>query len=536
MLKRKRTKVECAKCGAELCPDKIAYHQRGSLCRQVVCHIESCRKSIPAIHYSKHYNQHSIGERNTLPSSSVQLVQPGVPEFESDPEYSDIYSTFRRYIEPFIKIGRIQTIYNYQFCGDQREITGRICGIFDSQSYIFKMTISLSYILKNTETDELLFYWSSSGNQHLLDQPMLIGNGEDKDRLTSYLQNLDIYEHVKRPNTKYIISKITNFTFYLTRLIGLPIGIGDTHFPQYLIKNRGLFALIRNKNNGHLYQDSLCLFRCIALFNGFKITSLERETKRLFRQYCFSTGKDEQSFGGVTLPELEQLSKIFDLGFNVYCLEPEGDAGLIYRSIKQDNIVNLNLHESHFSYIFDFQKYCSLYRCKSCNKIFPQIFNLKRHSKSCSASTKQVFGATTYSPKESIFEVLERFGVDIPEELRYFEYFICMDAEATLKRETGEADTAKTSLLSKHELASISICSNVPSYTHPKCVISNGSSNEVVTESLNYMERIAANVYELQCEKFDEFMTAIDLIDNEQTANKFETYMRQVPVLTFNGG
>lgn len=61
------------------------------------------------------------------------------------------------------------------------------------------------------------------------------------------LQNPDVLKlvHQRRPNSKWVVDKVTNITFFVTKLQGHPIRRG-THLPCFLVENHGLVALDRN--------------------------------------------------------------------------------------------------------------------------------------------------------------------------------------------------------------------------------------------------------------------------------------------------
>ena len=53
--------------------------------------------------------------------------------------------------------------------------------------------------------------------------------------------------------------------------------------PKWLVENRGLDALEKNKNTGQLYADHLCYFRCLARYRGCGLKNLERKTREFSR-------------------------------------------------------------------------------------------------------------------------------------------------------------------------------------------------------------------------------------------------------------
>ena len=75
--------------------------------------------------------------------------------------------------------------------------------------------------------------------------------------------------------------------------------------------NTRVHALIRNFKTGKMYDDNLCLFRCLALHRKNKITALEKETLNLFCCYSNYFQISPTNFSGVTWAELDQIENLF---------------------------------------------------------------------------------------------------------------------------------------------------------------------------------------------------------------------------------
>lgn len=448
--------------------------------------------------------------------------------------YVDIFTTFQKHIETSVKIYKLSSIYNFQlltFTG--AELSRFFQSIFDQQVYTFKINISFGFILYNQETEETAYYTSSRNNQ-LLVSSRVIRNNDDKLSLCQEIENVDLQQHVSYPNTKWRFVKATNVTFYITKLDGVAIGAVE-NFPGHLLNNKGLISLVTSNQTGVQYSDSKCFFRCLSLHRGCKVSALENETNKLCKEYCERSSIELEKFNGVSIDQLEDISKIFDVGFNVYIQDNNRNTELIYRSIRQDNILYLNLYNKHFSYINDFNKYSRSYCCSKCRKIFNHHGNFKRHMLSCDASTKELYTNGVFRLPETIFEQLERQGINIPSQLRFYEHMVTFDVECTLSRDIDISNTDKVNYSFKHELASISICSNVKDYTKPVCIISDGCPRKLVKKFIEYLTKVAKNVAELQYKKFSEFIPKINALDNQKIQEKFEEYMTQTPILSFNG-
>ena len=72
--------------------------------------------------------------------------------------------------------------------------------------------MSLGFILRNVETEELRYYHSSQNNSRFVDVPHLIRTEEDLEQFLADLSRQDILEFIRqqRPDTKWVVHLVTN--------------------------------------------------------------------------------------------------------------------------------------------------------------------------------------------------------------------------------------------------------------------------------------------------------------------------------------
>jgi hypothetical protein len=167
------------------------------------------------------------------------------------------------------------------------------------------------------------------------------------------MQNINIHEWARqqRRNSKWVVMDITNATFYVTKLRDHPIG-RSVRLPKYVLENPAIVSLDCDSNTSLPYKDKLCFFRCLAMHKGCHPKNLERDTHHFYEQYS-----QDDDFDSVTLEELPELEKLFELNIYVYCLTELHDedddttsivAQLIQRSHRSyANSMYLNLYGSH---------------------------------------------------------------------------------------------------------------------------------------------------------------------------------------------
>jgi len=173
--------------------------------------------------------------------------------------------------------------------------------------------------------------------------------------------------------------------------------------PSFIISNKGLHAQVKCCK-GREYVDNLCLFLCLALFDGVSL-DCERATKEKFYRYCHEQKLIPNKFAGVTLRELVDVEDIFEINVVVYALELDDqspEATLVQLSCKKyERTMYVNLHESHFSYIFDVSKYCQRYECPHCSEFWTS-HNFHRHVHTCDAQVKHTYFGGVYNNKKKL--------------------------------------------------------------------------------------------------------------------------------------
>lgn len=507
-------------------------HQMSKSCQIVNCNI--CHESYPFLEKIEHGVIHLRESRRIGtawgPTADNSFTVPG---FVVEEDYQELYTRHEKYIKPSRTIRVLSAVYNFQLHRlSVEEIKEHLLSVFRDQRTSFKLKISLAFILRNNEDQSLHFYYSSQNNQLLFSDPYFVGNLADLNKLTHKIDELDLLNHVTYPSSKFSFVRITNVTFFLSKLLSCPIGAAS-EFPTYLKNNKGLVSLVSRK--GKAYDDNLCFFRCLALFQGAKVTALENKTKKLFEQYITETRLTAAEFEGLSLHDLEDASRIFEIGIFVYSQNENDTTELVFRTLKEDNVLCLNLYKKHFSFIKDLKKFSRSFRCDQCNKLFPSAYRQRRHTATCDAATRDIYKGGTFEPNRTIFDQLEDFGVEIPVELHYFPYRVCFDIECALIPETGVENSTRVEFNARHLLASISVCSNVPGHLQPQCLITTGCEKELVKRFIALVIEISDLSHELMKERFSDYLEAIHQIDDEKLVERFEEYLKQVPLLSFCG-
>ena len=244
-------------------------------------HCPICQKSF---HYRGHFRKHlkthpaATSSLATAPASPLAPPASGLRTDErtcpaelmaSVPEdcrqcYRDNCSQIRSG-----QRGGKQVLVHTQRLETGSDIGDMLQAIFRTQRNAFKINMAFGFILSNVETGEKLYYYPSQ-NGLIFDQPLVVVDESDLERVLQRMGETDWLEYVRqqKPNSKWRIALLTNVTFHLYPMEDRPIGRSKItgQLPKWLVENRGLDALEKDKKTGKLYADHLCYFQCLARY------------------------------------------------------------------------------------------------------------------------------------------------------------------------------------------------------------------------------------------------------------------------------
>ena len=456
-------------------------------------------------------------------------------------------------IRTYVTQGPVQTRYNHRLTSlDTRELQEPLRQLFEEQTTSFKINCSYAFILKNKTTNRLKYYHSSNNCcGRYLEEPSLITNRDDFESFLARIQESDILQWAvaQRPNSDWVCEHVTNATFFFNRIVDHPIGCVGVTLPDYVKNNKAIVGLAKDEH-GAIYNDNLCLFRCLALHLG-------REAAALYAEY---NDEDVHDFTGVPLDELDKVETKFKTNICVYHLVEIADgkttAELVRRSMGHyTETMYLNLYETHFSYIKDIRMYSHSYKCSKCEQALwktPQ--DLLRHERTCTEGIKRVYKGGVYRPPSSIFERLDDEGIIVEDVLRYYPYRATFDFECYFDRDNLPADTNTLQWSARHVPLSVSMASNVPGHEDAQCYITNGDSNKLVEEMVNNLITISDAAYDSLKPSYGSVLNELEArkeawddaeseANAEDKTNPFNTlagqlhgWLHQLPVIGFNSG
>ena len=116
----------------------------------------------------------------------------------------------------------------------------------------------------------------------------------------------------------------------------------------------------------------------------------------------------------------------------------------------------------------------------TCKRIFNTSRNLTRHAKDCSLEVRERFKGGKYRRKKTIFEELDDIDICVPEPIRNCPWFSTFDFESL--QITDDKVINGRRIISRHEPATFSICSNIPGHTEAVHKRSFGNTQVLIDE------------------------------------------------------
>ena len=292
-------------------------------------------------------------------------------------------------IRTFLRRGPVKNLFNFYCSDDVCNLIGRIAKtIMKKQENCFKINNGFGFVLKNIETGEFRYYHASN-NSLMLDAAVLISNEAKLNEFLAQISDENFLDSVSRPDTKWWLYQIKNLLFFVNHLKHAPLG-ALLPLPNFVKYNRGLITVSGDEN--------LCFFCCLAIFKGANIRRCETKTRELFTEYAMNF--DVHNFSGIAIEDLIQIEDLFKVNVSLYQLNKES-ARLVYRSrgLYQETMA-LNKYQNHLSLITDFEKFCAVYRCMSCDKLHNGKKNFLRHCKTFKVITLKLIPGVYLKPKK----------------------------------------------------------------------------------------------------------------------------------------
>ena len=454
--------------------------------------------------------------------------------------------------------GPVQTRFNRRLTSlDTRDLHAPLRVLFDQQTTAFKRNCSFGFVLREKQSGRLCYYHSSNNCcGRLLEEPSLITNRDDFDRFLARIQESDILQWAvaQRPNSDWVCELVTNATFFLDKIVQHPIGCAGVALPAYVKNNKAIVGLEKDRYRNAIYNDNLCLFRCLALHLG-------REAAALYAEY---TDTPVHDFAGVTIDDLSKIEATFGVNVVVYKLDEITDGTTVGELVRRSpcqyiETLYLNLYETHLSYIRDIKAYSQSYKCSKYGESlwkYPSLLTI--HELTCEGGIRRVYKGGVYRPPSSIFERLDDGGVIVEDVLRYYPYRATFDFECYLDRDNLPADTDHVQWMARHVPLSVSLASNVPGYEPALCFVTDGDSDKLVGTMMRGLSTISDAAFDMLIPSYDYVLDELEVRkhaweedtkeaeEEEEEAdeggnNPYKTligqllgWLRQLPVIGFN--
>ena len=496
--------------------------------------------------------------------------EPAFDNVDDDDEINTLLRENWSSLKTHTRVSKQSTFINIRWTGDSPpDFKEALTPFFENAKNKFKIQASHGFVLKKNvpqdeeaaEADEsnYRYFHSSERNAGLYERPVVIGNSAEFQNLMTSLSEKDHLEvcRQERPNSKFVVDRITNTSFVIYPMHEHPIGDGESPLPAYLMNNKGLVTLVKGAHGKDIYADRKCFFRCLALHKGGKRQALETRANEYLQM--FMERMKINRFDGVCMSELKACERMFDVTIEVFEFDEELEAEpvlkCIRRSERSDKQKPLQLlkHHEHFAYIKNIGHLTKSFMCVKCTRLFKQNCRLTRHEPTCDGTNQRnTFATGVYRPQLTPLETLHENGINL-DPGAVFPYRATYDFESYFEKNDlprTKKEHSKTTVTARHVPLSVSVCSNVPSFTEPKFMRNHGSEQELIDDFVSYLEKIAAHSFILLKDQYADAYAQLDArqASEEQDPdsrigqsarslkNTLDAYLMELPVVGFNSG
>ena len=173
-------------------------------------------------------------------------------------------------------------------------------------------------------------------------------------------------------------------------------------------------------------------------------------------------------FGGVSYDDLMYAEECFDPRVTVLALLPDGLCMVERRSRRSSGTeLFLNEYKRHFSLVTNPDAFTQYILCTRCLCRLTRLHSSNIHRCIGSVWSRRKFVGGALEPQPNVFERVGNQGLVAPDVV--YPYCITYDIECLLFWRRLPESTDKVTCTSRHELLSVSVCSNVPGHGAP-CV------------------------------------------------------------------
>ena len=326
------------------------FHKKSTAAKSYRCGICKCNFEGRRALYTHRMRQHGgNNDDHVLPAFIVD---------NDDENLREIYVKNIDHIQANHQETELKNIYNFptnNLHGGYREIRTQVREIYQNLHNAFRINLAFGTILFNNETRE---YFVPHYNSKILQYPFRISNMNSIRFLMNKLAGIDIITQARsdRPSTAWSLAFITNVQYVVFKT-EFPLGNAED-LPDYIKQNRNLKTMYIDKWTGKPYTDNLCFFRCLR--QHFKGNKDFLEYFRVWMNFKKSEklGNSTGQFTGVTMDEMMDLERCFNVKILIYSLSPDGVVCNLYKSVNNyDSKMYLNVLENHLSYIVDINKF-----------------------------------------------------------------------------------------------------------------------------------------------------------------------------------
>ena len=183
-----------------------------------------------------------------------------------------------------------------------------------------KINISFGFVLQSVQNPEEFRYYYAADNNPVFLNSMVLSDNSDLNYIKSKLREDEILPNLinQHPDTKWKFYCVTNVTFFVFLLNGVPLGCMEQSIPSTLLKNAIVEGFVSDCEK-RPYQDNLCMFRALA-YELYGSNEIQQNTMELMQMFLSATRRDDETFPGIHEDDIPVLEALVDRNIQLYSI------------------------------------------------------------------------------------------------------------------------------------------------------------------------------------------------------------------------
>ena len=276
----------------------------------------SCNSTFSTYYQLLHHKKNS--HQRSIPSTYEEV---DLSVYGDSPALHNERQTVQHFLRDSVLELSRKKVHNFKIMEINHEtVIEKLDCVYNELPSSAKINISFGFVLQSVQNPEEFRYYYAADNNPVFLNPMVLSDDSDLNYIKSMLRQDEFFPNLinQRPDTKWKFYCVTNVTFFVFLLSGVPLGCIEQSIPSTLLRNPIVKCFVSDCEK-RPYEDNLCMFRALAYeLHGSK--ELQQNTMELMQMFLSATRRDDETFPGIHENDIPVLEALVDRNIQIYSI------------------------------------------------------------------------------------------------------------------------------------------------------------------------------------------------------------------------